>query len=512
MDKISLKNFSLAILSGLMLTVSFPSLGFHWIVWISLVPLLISVKDKSLFIALKLGIIAGLSHYLTLIYWIAAVLVHYGNINVFISISIMFLFSLYIAFYIALFPIILHLFKNDIFPIFWGAGAWVALEYIRAHILTGFPWCLLGYSQYSIIPLIQISDITGVYGVSFMIVIVNLLIYNIFFNGNIKKTKPLVMRTLLVSILAGSVLLYGYYTLNKKTEARTTGKKIRAVIVQGNINQSLKWNPKFQEKTIDIYGKLSEESACFKPQIIIWPETAAPFFFQEGSKLSEKIFKISKTTNANILFGSPAYSRNGSTINYFNRAYLISKNKILGYYDKVHLVPFGEYVPLKKFIPFAHRLVTAAGDFLSGKNTGPMNMDDTKIGPLICFESIFPKISRMHTAQGSELLINITNDAWFGRTSAPYQHLSMAVFRCVENGLPMARAANTGISAFILEDGTILKKGGLFTEEVLMENIKCGSNKTFYSQYGDIFAIIMLLITSIKLFWLISIKRRQNHV
>ncbi len=139
MDKISLKNFSLAILSGLMLTVSFPSLGFHWIAWISLVPLLISVKDKSLFIALKLGIIAGLSHYLTLIYWIAAVLVHYGNINVFISISIMFLFSLYIAFYIALFPIILHLFKNDIFPIFWGCRRMGCLGIYKGSYLDWFP-------------------------------------------------------------------------------------------------------------------------------------------------------------------------------------------------------------------------------------------------------------------------------------------------------------------------------------------------------------------------------------
>lgn len=512
MDTISLRNFSLAILSGLMLTVSFPPFGLHWIAWISLVPLLISVKDKSLFIALKLGIIAGLSHYLTLIYWIAAVLVHYGNINVFVSISIMFLLSLYIALYIALFPIILRLFKNDILPIFWGASAWVALEYVRTHILTGFPWCLLGYSQYSMIPLIQISDITGVYGVSFVIVIINLLIYNIFINGTIKRTKSLVIRTLLVSLLTGSILLYGYHALNKKTERSTTGKKIRAVIVQGNINQSLKWNPRYQEKTIDTYGKLSEKSAYFKPQIIIWPETAAPFFFQDGSKLSEKISKISKTIKANILFGSPAYSRNGTTINYFNRAYLISKNKILGYYDKIHLVPFGEYVPLKKYLPFVHRLVPAAGDFLSGKNTGPINMDDTKIGPLICFESIFPNISRMHASQGSELLVNITNDAWFGHTSAPYQHLSMAVFRCVENGLPMVRAANTGISAFILENGKIVKKGGLFTQEILMENIKCRGNKTFYSHYGDIFAIMMLLITSMKLFWLTLIKRRQDHV
>jgi apolipoprotein N-acyltransferase len=510
MNKANLKNFSLATLSGLMLTLSFPPIDLHWLAWISLVPLLISTTGKSLFAALKLGLITGLTHYLTLIYWIALVLSNYGNINIFISIAIMLFLALYISLYIAFFPIILNFFKNenDILPIFWGASAWIALEYLRAHLLTGLPWCLLGYSQYSIISLIQISDCTGVYGVSFIIVIVNLLMYNLFFNLNIKNAKKLVIKTVFTSILIGSVILYGYYALHKKTGFETAKEKIRAALIQANIDQTLKWCPEFQEKTIDIYRKLSKKSACFNPDIIVWPETAVPFFFQDMSKFSEEIFKISKVIGTNILFGSPAYSREMDKIRYYNRAYVINKDKILGYYDKVHLVPFGEYVPLKKFLPFIHRLVVASGDFLPGKSINPIIMGDIKIGPLICFESIFPNISRIHSHHGSDLLVNITNDAWFGRTSAPYQHLSMAVFRCVENGLPMLRAANTGISAFILQNGKIVKKGRLFTEEVLMEEIKCGSNKTFYSKYGDIFAIMIALAFFTKLFWLILMKKR----
>lgn len=512
MDRNHYKNYILAMLSGIMLTFSFPPIDLHWLAWISLVPLLISTTGKSLFTTLKLSLVTGLTHYLSLIYWIALVLSNYGDINVFMSITIMLLLASYLSLYIAVFPIIVNLTKyksSYMAPIFWGAAAWISLEYVRAHLLTGFPWCLLGYSQYSILPLIQISDCAGVYGVSFIIVMINLSIYNLFFVLDIKKRKHLIIKTAFTFLFVGLVISYGFYHLNKKTETKKAVGKIKAAIVQGNIDQTLKWRPELQEKTIDAYRKLSKKSARFNPDIIVWPETAVPFFFQEMPKLSEEIFRISKNVGANILFGSPAYSRYGQNVRYYNRAYVINEDKILGYYDKIHLVPFGEYVPLKKFLPFAHRLVVASGDFLPGKNINPIAMDHAKIAPLICFESIFPNISRTHAARGSNLLVNITNDAWFGKTSAPYQHLSMAVFRCVENGLPMLRAANTGVSAFILDSGKIVKKSRLFTEDVLMGEIKYGSNNTFYSKYGDIFAIIIIIIFSLKLFWLILMKKRS---
>jgi len=550
----------LAGLSGLMLTGSFAPINLDWIAWISLIPLLISLEDTSLSDAFKIGLLAGLFHYLTLIYWIVTVLSRYGNISPVLSLAALLLLSLYLSLYMAFFALVVVSFKKNRLSLLWGASTWVALEYARSYIMTGLPWCLLGYSQYSRLPLIQISDIAGVYSISFIIVLVNFAIYNVaslIFKKKIsaytigyksevtsydhdklnrkRKTDPPARSTLRLStglpererwragnghtfqrvgietiftfFLVGCILVYGYSRLKEKGDNNSKGRELRAVIVQGNIDQSLKWDSDFQEETVSIYKKLSLESADFKPQLIIWPETALPYFFQDTSHLSKEVFEVAKTTNANILFGSPAYVKDKDSIFYYNRAYIISKNRVLDYYDKVHLVPFGEYVPLKKYIPFVHRLVPAAGDFSTGKKVQPIHSPDLKIGALICFETIFPDISRKFAAQGAEFLVNLTNDAWFGRTSAPYQHLSMAVLRCVENGLPMARSANTGISAFILANGKIVDKSELFAREILQKEIQLPHKKTFYSQLGDIFAILLTVATIIKFLWIV-IKRR----
>ncbi|HUU40814.1 MAG TPA: apolipoprotein N-acyltransferase, partial [Desulfatiglandales bacterium] len=463
------------------------------------------LEDKSRSDAFKLGLLTGLFHYLSLIYWIVVVLHHYGNIPFILSLAALLLLSLYLALYIALFALILIGFRQSRLSSFWGASIWVSLEYARANLLTGFPWCLLGYTQYSRLSLIQVSDIGGVYIISFVIVLVNLTVYHLLFNS--KSKKSMAIETIFASLLIGFMLLYGYRNVKEKAYVNLNEKRIKVAIAQGNIDQSLKWDREFQEKTLEIYEKLSEKSAGFKPQMIIWPETAFPFFFQDKSGLSEKVYQIAKTANSYILFGSPAYEQGKDTILYFNRAYIVSGYGVVDYYDKVHLVPFGEYVPLKKYIPFVQRLVPAAGDFSPGCKIKPIDAQGFHAGILICFESIFPYISRKHALEGAELLVNLTNDAWFGRTSAPYQHLSMAVFRCVENGLPMARAANTGISAFILSSGKIIKKSGLFVEGMLQHEIKLKCNKTFYSQFGDIFAIILMFTTILKLFLTQAIRR-----
>jgi apolipoprotein N-acyltransferase len=557
---ISIKNILLAGLSGLMVTGSFAPINLDWIAWISLIPLLISLENKSLSDAFKIGLLAGLFHYLTLIYWIVTVLSRYGNISPILSLAALLLLSLYLSLYMAFFALVVVTFKKNRLSSLWGASTWVALEYARSYIMTGFPWCLLGYSQYSRLTLIQISDIAGVYSISFIIVLVNFAIYNVaslifkkkisahtieykpevtsydhsklnrkrkadpparstlrlstgspdrerWRAGNGHAFKRIGIETIFTFSLVVCILVYGYSRLKEKGDNTSKGRELRAVVVQGNIDQSLKWDSDFQEETVSIYTKLSLESADFKPQLIIWPETALPYFFQDISHLSKEVFEVAKITNANILFGSPAYVKDKDSIFYYNRAYMISKNRVFDYYDKVHLVPFGEYVPLKKYIPFVHRLVPAAGDFSIGKKVQPIHSPDLTIGALICFETIFPDISRKFATQGAELLVNLTNDAWFGRTSAPYQHLSMAVLRCVESGLPMVRAANTGISAFILANGKIVDSSKLFAREILQKKIKLTHKKTFYSQLGDIFAILLTIATIIKFLWIV-IKRR----
>ncbi len=508
MNRIPVRDGVLAAISGLMLTAIFAPVSMDWLAWVSLIPLLLGLRGKSSTTAIKLGLITGLVHYLTLIYWIIVVLSHYGNLNPLLSSVALLLLCLYLAVYTALFALIWNNLKKDRLSSFWGACVWVALEYARAYMMTGFPWCLLGYSQYLRLSLIQVSDITGVYGISFVIVLVNLILFHAIFPAYRQRRTSLALRVTFLTLVMGSILIYGYHSAKVKIETTATGSRTRVVIVQGNVDQSIKWNPAYQEKTVALYRDLSVESGGFRPRLIIWPETALPFFFQDRTDLSREVFAAAQKTSSTILFGSPAYDKDRKRIAYHNRAYILSEHKVLDYYDKVHLVPFGEYVPLRGYLPFVQRVVPAAGDFSSGKKLRPLYAADLRIGAIICFEAIFPEISRKLTTQGAQLLVNMTNDAWFGRTSAPYQHLSMAVFRCVENGLPMARAANTGISAFILANGKIVSESQLFVREVLKGELDVNDHTTFYSQFGDIFAIVLSAITIFKLCWKFGRKRR----
>jgi apolipoprotein N-acyltransferase len=244
----------------------------------------------------------------------------------------------------------------------------------------------------------------------------------------------------------------------------------------------------------------------------VWPETAVPFFFQNRSKFALGIISLAEESKAALIFGSPAYKRQQGAVRYYNRAYLIAPDtRDILYYDKIHLVPFGEYVPFKKYLPFIHRLVEAAGDFASGEKSKALKAGDLSSGILICFEAIFPELARALARDGANILVNITNDAWFGRTSAPYQHLSMAVFRAIENHRPMIRAANTGFSAFITPTGAIQSKSDLFVEAVQTGSIIAGVFPlTFYSRFGDIFAVTLLIIAAAHILYGIWMKRMRR--
>ena len=499
------KKVFLACLSGILLTASFPPLELSFLAWFALVPLLISLENEPSYRAFKLGFISGTVHYLSLIYWIVIVLGRYGNLNIFLSSFPCFLLCLCLALFVALFSLLIVLFRGSRLPAVLAGMFWVGFEYFRAEYFLEFPWCLLGYTQYDNLSLIQISDILGVYGLSFLIVLVNGLIYNLLYHLQSKNKRKwngsLRWEILLTSILIIGTLGYGHYRLSERPDENVSSKTTRALIVQGNIDQSLKWDPAYQAKTLETYLRLTRENYEFLPELIVWPETAVPFFFQDDVALSTEVVSMANESGAAMVFGSPAYKRTPGTINYYNRAYLISPDgRPPQHYDKVHLVPFGEYVPFKKLLSFVNRLVSAAGDFAEGEKIVPLDHENLSIGVLICFEAIFPEIARVHTQRGANILVNITNDAWFGNTSAPYQHLAMAVFRAVENRRPLIRSANTGFSAFIGPQGKIIARGDLFCEETLKESIDISnSGSTFYTRFGDIFALSMFIFSLIKI-------------
>jgi apolipoprotein N-acyltransferase len=500
MSNTFLKKILLAALSGVMLTASFPPSTMSWMAWFALVPLLISLDNESASNGFRLGFIAGLVHYLTLIYWIINVISAYGGLNLITSSVVLLLLCLYLSLYQGAFAILFIYLKGSIFRVLLTAGSWVSLEFMRAKLLTGFPWCLLGYSQFNSIKLIQTADVVGVYGISFLIVMTNTLIFLLFFHNSLREEKRLFrLEAIILLCFMGLAVLYGDYRLSREKDDPKDKESFRAAIIQGNIDQAIKWDEDYQLETLSIYRRLSKVSYHFKPQIIVWPETAVPFFFQDNPEPAEEIYGIVGESGAHMIFGSPAYEREDGEIRYYNRAYFISPMGTKTYYDKVHLVPFGEYVPLRKLLPFINPLVQASGDFSRGKGIAPLNTKDLSSGPLICYEAIFPELSRSHVKKGAEILVNLTNDSWFGMTSAPYQHLIMSVFRAVENRRPLIRAANTGFSAFIDSYGRITLTGSLFGEEVLMAEIKKADNSlTFYTQYGDIFVYIIFLLCLIK--------------
>jgi apolipoprotein N-acyltransferase len=384
--------------------------------------------------------------------------------------------------------------------VFTMGSLWVGLELIRTHFLTGFPWCLLGYTQFRNLFLIQAADLVGVYGISFMILLANGLIYRMAFHRHAQEKRGLRLEIIGVLLVVAFSLIYGQQCL-AGGEPHGKGRRIiKAAIIQGNIDQSIKWDPAYQEMSVDTYHRLTLSASPFKPDLIVWPETAMPFFFQDNEDLSPRLFEMAKQADAALIFGSPAYKKTQGGTKYYNRVYLLSRHgQFAGYYDKVHLVPFGEYVPYRWLFPFFRHLLHAAGNFASGEEIEPLELTNYSAGILICFEVIFPELARTQTRKGATILVNLTNDAWFGRTSAPYQHLSMAVFRAVENARPMIRAANTGFSAFIGPHGHIMARSHLFKEEVLKRELRLGSpSMSFYTRYGDLFAFVLLVISFLR--------------
>jgi apolipoprotein N-acyltransferase len=296
-------------------------------------------------------------------------------------------------------------------------------------------------------------------------------------------------------------------------QEQTKAEKKRIAVVQGNVDQSLKWETSFQLETIDKYLDLSFFSLKDSPELIIWPETATPFYFLHPyeNKLSAIVQQGIKYAGAWFLIGSPANVQQKGSELYLNSAYLMDPEaKEIGRYDKVHLVPYGEYVPLRKWFPFVDKLVYGIGDFSSGKKGSTLSWKDVKLGVQICFEVIFPGLARASVNNGADILINITNDAWFGRSSAPYQHLSMTIFRAVENRRALVRCANTGISCFIGPSGRIFSPTPLYSDEVLTREVPVMKTEpTIYTRFGDLFAI-MCLGASVTLMALTYIQRLKR--
>ena len=501
-----------AFASAMLVILAFPSFDVFPLAWVAFVPLLLSLWNKNARDAFITGYLFGVTYFFGTLYWIYHSINHYGGVSLLSSICIVILLCCYLGLYPAVFSSLFSamLRKTKLPALLVAPVIWVVLEFIRSYALSGFPWSSIGYSQYKFLPLIQVADVTGVYGISFLLLAANGAVADIFLLKKRLKEMPLfpVSYTfagfvlLLLAILTS--LAYGFWRLGQER----SGNVMRVSVIQGNIEQDRKWEPLFQNEVLDIYFDLSRRSAQSSPELIVWPETSAPFLFGYDVKNTEKLSAFQRGLNSYLLFGSVLVnetSASGTLLT--NSAILLNKEGKSTYvYDKIHLVPFGEYVPLKSILFFINKIAAGIGDYIPGKGYIRAETGVGSFGTLICYEVIFPGLVRKFYTTGGDFIVNITNDAWFGKTSGPYQHFSMAVFRAIENRKPLIRSANTGISGFIDSNGKVLARTQLFQRLVLTEVIKTDATRTFYTKFGDLFSYLCIVVS---LVLLINIKLRR---
>ena len=500
----------LAGLSGLLIFLSFPKYGSGIVAWAALIPLFFALQGVQSREGFKLGFLAGVAAHVGILYWIVYVVVQYGYLPFYVGIAAMLLLSAYLSLYTAFFAFVVVFLRGRGIPLFFSAPlVWTLLDYARSHLLTGFPWEQLAHSQFIYHNVTQIADITGTYGITFAIVLINAVLYDLFSHRSRRRVR--IAESVTACFLIANMITYGHVRVAAIDKSMHHARSLDVALIQGNIDQNLKWNSLYQSQTIDIYRSLSLQSVPSPGGLIVWPETAMPFYFLQRNALQAAVIDVAVTSRSALLFGSPSYEGKGSNISYMNSAYLLGLDGSLqGRYDKVHLVPYGEYVPLRSLFPFINKLVAGVGDFKQGKGYYPLNTGDHRLGVLICYEGILPEAAREYKRRNADLLVNITNDAWFGRTSAPYQHLSMTVFRAIENRLYLVRAANTGISAIIDPTGRILSSTGIFERTILKGSVKTIEEKTFYAAYGDLF--VYLCAATLAVLIILSMQRRKEHV
>jgi len=514
MSQWPLRHILLAAATGILLPLCFPKFDFGLLAWVVLIPLHIALDGSRRTQAFWLGWLSGMIAFTGIMSWVVTAMHTYGKVPLVVSYGIMLLLTAYLGLFVGVYSAGVVWFRMLVprYGLFAAPCLWVTLELLRTYLFSGLPWSLLGYSQYHQLDLIQIADHLGVYGVSFLIVLTNVALAELYlwlmplFRGFRPARLPWELVTTSAMLIG---LSWAYSTsLIVSEESLRPKTTLQIGVVQPNIDQSMKWDQGFRDETLRRYDHLTE-SFGYGTDLIVWPEAATPFIYEREPLYQLQLVAMAARASAPLLFGSPAIRFDPDRKPYLlNSAYLLSaEGNLLGRYDKQHLVPFGEYIPLKSSVLFfLEKFVEGIGDFqpgpgptilsfqprLVGDSVSPRSV---KFGVLICYEVIFPDLVRRMAAGGAEFLVTITNDAWFGDSSAPAQHFSMVVLRSVENHRAFARAANTGISGFIDPFGRILKSSPIFTQTAFQASIPVRQPHTFYSRYGDVFAYGCMIIS-----------------
>jgi len=493
--KTRLLDIVLAVLSGASAALAFPKMNLPFLAWISLIPLFFIVSGKTVKSAFVIGLLAGIFFYGLLLYWIPAVPAHYGHLSPIFSLFIYVLLIALLGFFWGIFWAVFVKIGRS-YPglnFFAAPFLWVALEYILTTILTGFPWGVLGLSQFKNLSFIQLASWTGIYGVSFVLVLFqSLFVYAV----KTAKRWPFAFAVIVMVV----VHLGGFLSLKKPAE---TPETFQASVIQGNVSSDVNWSEiSTQEilKLFEAHMELSRQAYDKGAGLVIWPEFSVPLCFGCEDALYQNfkriLFQFARDTQGSLLLGtSEATGPPGQRL-YHNTALCLAPDFAMSMYFKMHLVPFGEYIPYKKFFGFIKKMTHAIGEVTPGTEQVLHTFRGHRFGSPICYEIIFPDLVRRFVKKGANFLVTITNDSWYGNTSAPYQHFANAVFRAVENRRYVLRAATTGISGIIDPYGRIVHQSAIGTRTFLSGAVTPSETLTFFARFGDVFSILCLTLSA----------------
>jgi apolipoprotein N-acyltransferase len=498
-----------------LLALSFPKYGHPAVAFIALVPLLVALsgwngRDELRGVSTRrgftLGLIAGFIHYIGTMYWTGATVSTFGGLPAAVAMLVVGVLAFSLAFFVAVFAAI----SATLIRQFGAAGVWlapsvwVAVEYVRGtFVVGGFPWLPLGNTMVTLLPIAQLASVVGVYGLSFVVAMLN--------TGFAMTALSLGRRRVITAAATlsaiAAVSIWGGMRLS--ANELTNGTPIKVGLIQGNIAQTDKWNPARATMILERYLELSEQAVSNGAQFLVWPESATPFYFEEDIS-GGRVRGLARSVGVPLLLGSDELE-DATPPRYYNSAFMLDTHgATAAVYRKIHLVPFGEYVPFQSLLFFVGPLVEAVSAFSAGTRVTMLPVEGHMVSTAICYEVTYPQLAREAVRQGSEMLTTVTNDAWYGESSAPFQHFEMAVMRAIEQGRYLLRSANTGISGIVDPYGRVLIRTNLFETVAVVGEARFVQAKTVYATIGDVVAFASAAIVVIALAWAF-IEGRRRH-
>jgi len=477
---------------------------------VALLPLLIAIARSAeisfdhprprSFRLFLLGEITGLVYFWGTLYWLVDTMVTFGGLPWLGAAAAAGLLIAYLALFPACFALLqaFALRRLGARGLLFAPAIWVATELGRTYFLTGFPWVLLGYSESSLLPLAQMVSVVGIYGLSAFVAAPSAVAAFLFFG---RGQARLIAVGGLMAMMAG-LIFWGSARLEQSALLQQ-GEPVRVGIVQGNVPQRQKWKESLADEIFSRYLSMSRQAAQQGAHLIIWPEASLPYFYERQPHVANAIGLLARETNSYLLIGGDQVE-DGTPPRFFNSSFLITpEGQVAGTYRKMHLVPFGEYVPFERWLYFVTPIVRS--DFQAGDAVNVMPAGTHPISTMICYEAIFPDLALDAVRQGSQLLTTITNDAWYELSSAPHQHFEMARVRAIEQGRYLVRAANTGISGVVDPYGRVLERTNLFEPAVFSADLRFLTERTLYARIGNLFAYACVLLTALP----VLVRRRH---